>query len=938
MKIKESFKVLEKPDNLEQEALQDYLKNLYGDDDYEAKDAAYVDDSEPQLVVGYKQRTNILLDKLILISDNPKFEQLRPALTDDVLPGKMRDITDELKKTAEIICYRAENHLIDSPKKFEAEIRSATIDACAPGALTNMQIIASSMDDSFYNSKYEYIKNLATEYVREHKLSDRYGNEVHRANELIHEVSQEYHVYPPKDVHAKYRDLSLPPNDNFKVNANFKNYLNDIVNTRKGIHSLVEVVSNNYLNRLPHSPEIGMLPAKEGGNNSAAFEQVLSIASSVGVTLDDIIEYNNDYTEFKYSDNYQDVIQAATMHRLSQEGLIDQQALEYTEVNIMAAHTKFVRNAANELVREDIPERRIERKITVIESPNAWYTTSQQNGCLTIEEQLFNSMKLKNLTIDGQSFEDYLHNKLADKMELELENALRIIIEANEDRIALEQPDLIKELILLSDQVKDLEKYLTKEELSSLSNDDLNKWIDFNKSPDKLKFIAKFGTGLMLEKHLEGENTTVQEFMESRDSYHFCFNAVVDNLNIELISFIKSFIKKQEVKLIPIESYLSHAFINASKNKKYETITKLIELGADINGQKHDGMNALHHAAKNGQVETITKLIELGADIGNKSETGIDRSMNGMTALHYAIKNNKINAIEKLVELGADIKVADIKGRTALIYAVGYGEYGAAKTLIKLGADVADLNAKNNLGEIFLHFAAGWGNYHAVKELLELGADIHIKDDQGKTALHRAAETKRLEILEHLVRFGANINAKDTNGLTPLHHAAKNEQIESIEKLLELGADINIKNNKGKTVLEVLNPDIQNKLATHLAKASKDKLPKIINNLAQQSKDNPKAWDLIDETMAKVNPKDRPIIIIRTLKQINNDSYKEILLKHLPKNEETLRLPKVEPTLWQSIVRNAELIYGNSSIDPPERKAKFHKRINQANNNPNRIR
>lgn len=911
MKIKQNFKDLKKPDGIEQEALQNYLKNFYGDDDYEAKDASYVENSKPELVVEYKQRTNLLLDELIRISDNPKFEQLRPALTDDVLPGKMRDITDELKKTAEIICYRAENNLVDSPEKFKAEIRSATIDACAPGALTNMQIIASSMDDSFYNSKYEYIKNLAIEYVKEHKLSDRPGNEVHRANELIHEVSYEYNVYPPKDVHAIYRDLSSLPNDNFKVNAKFKDYLNDVLNTREGIHGLVEVVSNNYLSRLPHSPETGMFPAKEGDNDSAALEQISSIASSVGVTLDDIIEYNDDYSEFKYSDNYQDAIQAATMHILSQEGLIDQQALEYTEVTLMAAHSKIVRDADNKPVMEKIPAHNIERKVTVIEAPNAWYATSQQNGCLTIEEKLFNSMKLKNLTRNGQSFEDYLHEKLADKMGLGPENALRIAIEEDENKIDIAQPDIIKKLTLLSDQAKDLQKYLTKKELSSLSNDDLNKWIDFNNSPKKLEYIAKFGNGLMLEKYLENENITYQEFIKGRESYGF-LNHASENLNIELLSYIR-----KEVELADIDSSLDATIHKAAAEGQVEAIAKLVKLGADINTKNKYEKTALHHAAENGKVEAIAKLIELGADINDKDNEG-------MTALHYAAKYGKIEAIKKLVKLKADMNAKEMHGNTALHLAATKGEVEAIKKLVELKDDI---NAKNNDGNTVLHYAAIKGNPKIIKKLVELGADINTKNNLEETALHYAAKYGNLDAIAKLIELDADIEAKDKSGMTAMHYAVVNKKSEAIEKLLELGADISIKNNKGKTALEALNPDIQNELVVHLAKANKDKLPKIITNLVQQAKDDPKAWDLIAETMAKVNLKDRPIVIIRTLKQIDNDSYKKRLLEHLPKNTE-------HPTLGQSIVRKTELIYGNSSIDPIERKAKLYKRINQANNTP----
>ncbi|MCT4635511.1 MAG: ankyrin repeat domain-containing protein [Rickettsiales bacterium] len=1038
MKIKQNFKNLKKPDEIEQEALQNYLKTLYGDPNYEVKDASYVEDTEPQLDEGYKRRANILLDELLRISDNPKFEQLRPALTENVSPGEMRGIADEVKRTAEVICYRTENGLVASPEKFQAEIKSATIDACTPGALTNMQKIVHSMDDSLYNAKYEYIQNLATEYARNH-ISYSSGNEVHVANELIHEVSKEYNVYPPKDIHARYRDLSSPPSRKFKKNAKFKDYLNDTLNTREGIYSLVESFANNYLSRLPDTPKLGFLPVKEGDINSPALEQISSIAASLGIGSDGIIEYNDDYTKFKYKDNYQDAIQLAITHRFMQEGFIDQQALEYNKVTLMAEHSKFVRNTYGKFVQEKIPAHNIERKVTVIEAPNSWYVTSQKNDCLTIEEKLFSSMKLKGLTKNRQNLEDYLHEQLADRMELGLENALRTVIEEDEEKIDLEQPDIIKELTLLSDQIKDLQKYLTKEELSSLSNDDLNKWIEFSKSPDKSEFIAKFDNGLMLEKHLKSENITYPDFQRKNFSFP---KTIIENSNIELISYLATNLTQEEASYI--KPFINGSMQVAMEKENLETIEKLVKLGADINFEDAKDRSPLDFAAQNGHVEAIGKLVELGADINFQG-----RFENGPTALHYAALSGHVEAITKLVDLGADINLQEkIDGATALHSAARNGHVEAITKLVNLGADInlqnerkktplhiaadngdvetikelvklnADPNTKNEYGLTALHFAAHYGHVEAIKELANLKADINLQDEDGKTALHHAAAKEKVEAVGKLVELGADINAKnkegksaldyiiqfvrsnsdqsnewktalntkDKDGLTLLHYAAKKEDLETIEKLVELGADPNaknkhgttalhyaatkgeakaikdlvdlgadindqndhkmtalhyavvnkkiesigelleldadpnIKNNKGKTALESLSPELHNELVNHLAKTDKNKLPKIINNFATQTKDNPHAWKLIEETIAAINPKDRPLIVLAALNKINNTSHEKRLLKLLPKEDKAKAAVHADKNLLQELGNILNLYGGmetSSNMTPP---------------------
>jgi hypothetical protein len=229
MKIAQAFKDITKPKDVDSKTLELYLRELYLDPSYEVKDASYAEGSEEELETGYKRRANLLLDQLIKVTENPKFEQLRIHLNGKVQPGDSRIIVDQIKKTMEIICFNHECGLIETPVKFNNEISNSMTNGCTPGALTNMQKILYSMNDSLYVQKYEYIQNLAIQYVRDHKLADITGNEVHRANELIHEVSREYNLTPPLDIYAKYRDLSLAPNEDFTQFAAFKeNILNRI--------------------------------------------------------------------------------------------------------------------------------------------------------------------------------------------------------------------------------------------------------------------------------------------------------------------------------------------------------------------------------------------------------------------------------------------------------------------------------------------------------------------------------------------------------------------------------------------------------------------------------------------------------------------------------------------------------------------------------------
>lgn len=62
-----------------------------------------------------------------------------------------------------------------------------------------------------------------------------------------------------------------------------------------------------------------------------------------------------------------------------------------------------------------------------------------------------------------------------------------------------------------------------------------------------------------------------------------------------------------------------------------------------------------------GDFETVKKLIALGADVNEKS--------NGMTPAMYAAKYNKVEILKLLVESGADLKLKSEQGFKALKYA-----------------------------------------------------------------------------------------------------------------------------------------------------------------------------------------------------------------------------------------------------------------------------
>ena len=69
----------------------------------------------------------------------------------------------------------------------------------------------------------------------------------------------------------------------------------------------------------------------------------------------------------------------------------------------------------------------------------------------------------------------------------------------------------------------------------------------------------------------------------------------------------------------------------AAKNGHAETVSLLLDNGADINAKNRDGQTALHVAAKYGHDAIVSLLLDNGADIEAKN-------IDGSTPLHRAAK------------------------------------------------------------------------------------------------------------------------------------------------------------------------------------------------------------------------------------------------------------------------------------------------------------
>jgi hypothetical protein len=90
---------------------------------------------------------------------------------------------------------------------------------------------------------------------------------------------------------------------------------------------------------------------------------------------------------------------------------------------------------------------------------------------------LFDNSNILTLTVNQNNIENYLHNNLQKYLakKIGFKDSLRLLIENNENRVEIAEPDFSKELFFLSDQGRMLRNILSVEEilflLSKGSND-----------------------------------------------------------------------------------------------------------------------------------------------------------------------------------------------------------------------------------------------------------------------------------------------------------------------------------------------------------------------------------------------------------------------------------------------------------------------------------
>ena len=192
-----------------------------------------------------------------------------------------------------------------------------------------------------------------------------------------------------------------------------------------------------------------------------------------------------------------------------------------------------------------------------------------------------------------------------------------------------------------------------------------------------------------------------------------------------------------------------------------------------------DDISILGIALEKNLTEVVARLIEKGAEPDGNMPTG-------EMVLPWAIRNNRLGAVRSMFAHGADPHITDRDGIPLLHIAIESGHKDLVKTLIEHGADpgAADPSGQSTLA---LALRNGWNGI--LPTLASAGADPNLPSPSGKTLLEQAIEDRDTRTIPLLMRIGADPVRLPTmpGGVTPLEAAIASGHPETLEAVLRPG-------------------------------------------------------------------------------------------------------------------------------------------------------
>ncbi|XP_068220064.1 transient receptor potential cation channel subfamily A member 1 homolog [Palaemon carinicauda] len=306
-----------------------------------------------------------------------------------------------------------------------------------------------------------------------------------------------------------------------------------------------------------------------------------------------------------------------------------------------------------------------------------------------------------------------------------------------------------------------------------------------------LETLTRFGhTPLMLAA--KGGHRKCCEIMKDwnmngQDRYgkdtalHFAVRKVYQNTVTQLLENGANPNLKNKRGYTPLHEAIEFKEFECIKALVEDTQTNISEIAA---GKK----NVLHLGAEAGIEEAFQFLVESLDSQGLLKEFLKAKDKANRTPLHVTIKNKQEDLAIYLLDKGSSPIDEAAEKLTPLHIAAEYGCFKVCEVL--LSKDEVQVNREDKKKVTPLHLAAFSGSENICRALIKKGANIRAKDSKGMTAIHIASSKGYANVVKFLIKKKAVVNEPCGNGCYPLHLAASAGSLECCKILVAHSRDV----------------------------------------------------------------------------------------------------------------------------------------------------
>lgn len=203
------------------------------------------------------------------------------------------------------------------------------------------------------------------------------------------------------------------------------------------------------------------------------------------------------------------------------------------------------------------------------------------------------------------------------------------------------------------------------------------------------------------------------------------------------------------------------------------------------------GEQDIFNAVMWNKIEIVKSILEKNPDAINW------KNRIGETPLFYAAYVSP-EITKLLIRHKADVNARDNRGNVPLRECAFRHNTEAARILIANGADV---NVRNKIGESILYTAVKFGAENLIDILLEKGADKNVKSSEAAGMLPLAVQNRLIKFIDYLFSRGVELTTKGKAGINLLHDAAQCPHKGLVDRLINSGVDTRSLNRKGGSLV-----------------------------------------------------------------------------------------------------------------------------------------